>query len=636
LPFINGEIAEIEVGGQVRLVSSIYGGDDSGRIYIFDPETGESLCRYLPEGIPGAYMLRPGPDGLLYLGCGEGSLVSYDPRADKFEILVSGEMDGLTWGGCVTDSLVVWSANPGGACVYDWRNRKLLKTFERVDSAYPPAMYAHSVIECPDGKILLGLNFPNARLVLLDPETLEVESHTPSVLQGHTTTHWLAFIDAGHLVVECGNEFFVLQYPSFEMIGHMGPPEEAAASFYQPQRASCLLDGNTYSLFGAGGDLWRVEPTADQPNWQLVHKCFAGDSPAIMYALADRYVCALDTSGQFLRYDTLTDKVFDCRVDSTGLMRTHAMCLVPEIGRIFGGPYINQRFWEIDLATGKGRDLGQAAPGAGEICAMVWDLATDRLIMANYTTCHIIAFDPAAPVSWPENPRVLTKVGHEQMRPKSMVHDGRFIWLTSGAEYGRLGGALSRIDPTTGEVRVWRNIVPNQAPNSIMIDPGASRLCFATEVFADGDSKPATEHTAQLVSFDTDSLTIDRQQAVREGTRIARLLAILPSGDILGLEGNVEFAWHLKNGVLFIWNPNDGSVEYISDIVDDFGYVATGPDGKIYASVGENICTLTLEDSHVSFKPVIRTGDWEAKHLNFYNGKLYCVVHNELWEVPLE
>ena len=117
LPFVNTEIAEIEIDGRVHLVSSIYGGENGGQIYIFDPETGKNFCRRLPDGIGGAYMLRPASDGRLYLGCSEGSLIVYDPRADRFDVLVSGELDGLVWGGCVTDSLVVWSVSPGDACV---------------------------------------------------------------------------------------------------------------------------------------------------------------------------------------------------------------------------------------------------------------------------------------------------------------------------------------------------------------------------------------------------------------------------------------------------------------------------------------------------------------------------------------
>jgi hypothetical protein len=218
-----------------------------------------------------------------------------------------------------------------------------------------------------------------------------------------------------------------------------------------------------------------------------------------------------------------------------------------------------------------------------------------------------------------------------------MVHDGRFVWLTSSAEYGHLGGALSRIDPQTGEIRVWRNIVPNQTPNRLLINPAAKRAYFATEVYADGDSVPATERTAQLVAFDTEKLTIDRQQALRDGTRIARLLAMLPSGAILGLTGNVDFTWHLQTGTLFVWNPADGTIEYMNEVTERLIDVVVGPDGKIYASFGEHVCTLTIDGSDVSFEPIERMGDWSGhRFLQIHDGTLYFVVKNEIWVIPLK
>ncbi len=637
LPFGNAEIAEIEIDGRTRLVSSIYGGDNGGRIYIFDPDTGESIWRKLPEGIGGAYMLRTDPDGLLYLGCTEGTLVVYDPQADRFEVLVSGELDGIIWGGCVTDSLVVFSANPGDACVYDRRKRKLLKTFRPLDSSQSPSHYAHNVTECPDGKILLGLNVPQAKLVLLDPVTLEAQPHTPEALSGQSYTQWLAFLDAEHLAIVTGNGILILRYPSFELVRRIGPPGGVESGHHLQRHACCLIGGSIYSLFWPGGNLYRIDPADAGSQWQPVRERFVGDMPAILHALADRYACALDTSGRYLRFDTQADEILESQLDSTGPMDTEMMRVVPQAGRIFGSPYINQRFWEIDLATGEGRDLGKAAPGGGQINCIVWDDATEKILMASYTTCTVTVFDPAALASWDENPRILAKIGHEQMRPKAMVHDGRFVWVTSSAEYGNLGGALSRIDPCDGETRVWRNIVPNQTPNKLLINPAAKRLYFATEVYADGDSTPATERTAQLVAFDTEKLTIDRQQDLRDGTRVARLLAVLPSGAILGLEGKDEFTWHLRTGTLFTWNPADGKIEYLNEITENLFDVVVAPDGQIFASFGEHICTLKVDGSDVSFEPIERTSDWAGhKFLQIHDGTLYYVIKNEIWTIPLE
>ncbi|MDY7011732.1 MAG: hypothetical protein SVV80_13425 [Planctomycetota bacterium] len=637
LPFINGEIAEIQMDGQPRLVSSVRSADDDGRIYIFDPQTGESIYRRMPDGICGAYMLRTAADGCLYLGCGEGSLVVYDPRADRFEVPVSGEINGITWGGCVTDSLVVWSADMGETCVYNWRKRKLLKVFRPLDTGAPASRYAHNAIECPDGKILVGMNVPQAKLILIDPKTLEATHHTPEALVGKNYTHWLAFQDAGRLAVISDGELFVFRYPSFEIERRVSPLAGIESNGDTIKQTCCMLGGNIYSLIWPGGGLYRIETSAGRWIWEPVKEHLAGDDLAIIYALGDRYICAVTLFGRYLRYDTQTDEVLDCQLDSSGPTNTQTMCVVPQAGRIFGAPFINQRFWSIDLETGSGRDLGRASSGEGQVNCMVWDQATERLIMASYTTCTITAFDPAKPASWPDNPRILAKVGREQMRPKSMVHDGRFIWLTSSAEYGRLGGALSRLDPATGDIRVWRNIVPNQTPNGLLINPAEHKTYFATEVYADGDSKPATERTAQLVSFDTEKLTIDHQQKVRDGTRVVHLLAILPSGKILGLEGKGEFTWHLQTGTLFLWNPSNDSIEYLNEITEKLFNVVVGPDGKIYAFFGKNVCTLTLEGSQVLFEPIEKSIDWIGhKSLQISDGKLYYVIRNEVHTLPLQ
>ena len=83
LPFINAEVARAWFLGDIHLVSSVWGGSSGGRIYFWNPDTGSRGMRELPEGIPGAYMLRTAADGCLYLGCGNGDLIRYDPVADR-------------------------------------------------------------------------------------------------------------------------------------------------------------------------------------------------------------------------------------------------------------------------------------------------------------------------------------------------------------------------------------------------------------------------------------------------------------------------------------------------------------------------------------------------------------------------
>src|SRR5881394_3717697 len=80
LPFVNGEIAQINFKGQPHLVSAVWGGPDpGGSIYFWNTLTGSHEMRRLPNRIPGAYMVKRGPDDKLYLGCGNGDLLRYDP-----------------------------------------------------------------------------------------------------------------------------------------------------------------------------------------------------------------------------------------------------------------------------------------------------------------------------------------------------------------------------------------------------------------------------------------------------------------------------------------------------------------------------------------------------------------------------
>src|SRR5437764_4448268 len=142
LPFVNGQIAQVKFKDQPHLVSAVWAGEDPGaRIYFWNPLTGSHDSRKLPEKIPGAYMVATGSDGRLYLGCGNGDLVRYDPQKDQMQILVHGEMHSITWGGGLTDRYAVWSASPGDACIYDYRADKLLKKFSPIDTEEPHAHY---------------------------------------------------------------------------------------------------------------------------------------------------------------------------------------------------------------------------------------------------------------------------------------------------------------------------------------------------------------------------------------------------------------------------------------------------------------------------------------------------------------
>ncbi len=111
--------------------------------------------------------------------------------------------------------------------------------------------------------------------------------------------------------------------------------------------------------------------------------------------------------------------------------------------RILGTPYISQRFWEVNLKTGKGEDCGRVAPGVGEILQTC--RIRGKIYMAAYTGGELVEYDPARPARFPENPRVVA-TPPLSMRPVAMTHGASVIWYACNKHYGSLGSVLTRHD----------------------------------------------------------------------------------------------------------------------------------------------------------------------------------------------
>ena len=600
LPFVNTELTETRFQGRPHLVSSVVGGAEGGRLYFWDPDSGNRACRPLPRGIAAAYMLRPDAEGRLYLGCSNGDLLRYDPEGDRMVSLVSGELAGITWGGCVTDRYAVWTASPGHVGVYDWRREKLAKVFRPIDSERPEALYGHRVMETPERKVLLAMDVPQARLVTLDTADMTVTSRVPVVLAGSTGSSDAAFLDAATLVLSIGTDLHLLGYPGLEPRGQVAFPGSGTGA------RTAVVGGSLYACTHVDGSLFRLD--RDSLSWELLVPAWTGED-TILGVWRGRDVCAVTVTGIAHRYDPGTARRDRFDLEAAGPMSAHALCPAP--GLIVGAPFINQRFWTIDMSTGDGRDCGRAAPGGGQVNQIVWEPLTRRLLMSSYATSSVTAFDPSRPAAWPENPRVLASAQeHEQMRPMGLAHDGRHVWMATSPEYGHLGGALSRIDPLTGEIRVWRNLVVDQKVNALVLDPARGRLFFSTDISADCDSAPPTQTTGRLALFDTASLAVRSTQAIRPDAPLNRVHALLPSGEVLAQAGQE----------LFAWDPDGAGLRSLGAAPRGFREATRDSLGRIWAVADGGVGLLHAEEDRLRFDPVI--GE---------EGRLLRVVENTLY-----
>lgn len=620
LPFVNTVITETAFAGEPALVSSVWVGAGGGRIYFWNPDTGIKAERKLPEGIPGAYMLKQGPDGRLYLGCGNGDLVRYDPAADAFERLVEGELHAITWGGCVTDRLVVWAASPGEAAVYDWREDKLLKVFRPLDSMTPHALYGRIFVETPDGKILGILAIPESRFVLIDPDTLEAESFSPAALGPALHLYDLAFFTPEVFGLTAKGSLYLFRYPSLELEARIDLPQDA-------DRLRGQWSDKHKAFFGVGheGDhLYRWDLGAS--NFELLEQNWTGQIVGATGLWHDGGFCALTIGGTVLRFHPETGTTDRLDLDAWGTLPAHALCVSPEAGMICGAPFINQRFWTMDLESGEGQDQGQAAAGGGQINQVVWDPLTRRFMLSSYTTCSVVAYDPTRPSRWPENPCLLaTAEDHGQMRPTALVHDGAHLWMTSTSKYGTLGGALSRIDPRTGGIDVWRHIVPDQSMVALVADPARKRVYCSSNVHADCSSAPPTADTARLVAFDTETLSVVRSDAVEDGLTALAVLALLETGEVL-VSGN---------GALYAWNPESGGVRKLGKAPRRIrGAISWRPEHGVLIVGNGGLLRLDLKGDRFTLEALVN--EQHAAYPQIAAGKLWYASPTDICSFDLQ
>jgi len=186
--------------------------------------------------------------------------------------------------------------------------------------------------------------------------------------------------------------------------------------------------------------------------------------------------------------------------------------------RLMGTNFITQRFWEVNLKTGRGQDCGRAAPGGGQV-NLVWKIK-DRAYMAAYTGAQLMEYDWSKPARFPENPRVVAIPPHG-MRPVAGATDGRHIYYACSAPYGKLGGTLTKYDTLTGRSWHRHDIIPGLAITSIALNRAGRTLLCGTTIHGDQRSCKPKHEAAVIARISADDLALLETAKLPAGAEIA-------------------------------------------------------------------------------------------------------------------
>lgn len=125
-----------------------------------------------------------------------------------------------------------------------------------------------------------------------------------------------------------------------------------------------------------------------------------------------------------------------------------------------------------------------------------------RLLAALYPSGEIVEIDLRT-----DEVRSFGLLEHGQQRPWEMVFDAEsgLVLVASAASYGMLDGALTILDPETGEMDVRTDLIPGQSLLSVTVADGIAYVAGDTR---GGGSVDPVWPTAQVAAFDLATRTV--------------------------------------------------------------------------------------------------------------------------------
>jgi hypothetical protein len=562
--------------GREALAASCVSTLGDAAVFFLDEQGGADRLP-LPRQHICAYMLAPGPDGRLYVGAGNGDILRIDLAADRVDTLVTGELRSIVWGGVVAPNgrLIATAMHEAhaAAIVYDIHAERVIHRYEPFAEA---SCCGHHWHRRSDGRYLCVVSSPQPRIVIWDPDTLDTEVHTPGALAAEPFASTTALLpDDALLVVQHGSPGVVLSPESFEPQRQLGPSPGPKGLVGNP----VALDGRLYASDAIRGGVYRLD---DMGQWALVHEGLP-DDPLVMGTLDQHTVTGVSALGLWHHYDPEANTFESRPIENRGHMTLCAMYPGPD-KQVYAATFINNRFCRFDPSHRQFQDMGRVARHGGEVLAMTE--FNGRIYMASYVYATLNVYDPARPAAYPENPRPVAEFGHEQHRPRAIVADDRFLYVATGAIYGRLGGAVTVFDPDTEACEVYRHLVRNQNVTSLVLDAHEHTLYGGTN--ARPEAAEPTEAAGAFFSWDTHQRRKLYHEMPWPDAEQVTVLVITHQGHLLGADDQGRyFLWdtHIERFVRREPMPLTG---VLFDAVP-------GSNGRVYAAGSDGLWRWDLE-----------------------------------------
>lgn len=513
------------------------------------------LDQRLPRGSSSGRTMEVSPvDGTVYFGATDtGDLYRYRPGAAGVEYLGATLPGQRLWELAVGTDGTVWGGTYPGGRLFSYTPSATPSAppssgrLRDYGQAVPGEQYIEAITQAGDD-VYVGTE-PNAKLARLNLATGRfTQVPTPT---GHAAGNIDELnVRRGLLFVTSGGTIYVRDLATDSWADTIKGADGRGVSPVDPATGHTLyLHTKAGKIVQYDLDTKDVTATAWAPNalpesWGFVDLADPA-APGLSVAFT------AFNHGRIFAYNFGTRRSYSIEPAVTGSADQLVSVAAGPDGDIYAGAYLtppgmarwDPRGGAFELLTGSGQ-----VEGFGSV--------RGDLVFGRYPQGALYRYDLARPWKMGTNPGEPATIGNEQNRPQRFVSLGTRVAVTSVPVAGRHGGAITLWNPETGATDVYRDVVANQTPVSLV---RRGRLLYGGTSINGGYGIDPVTPAGRLFAWDPGTHQTGYETVPVPGAGSVSGLVVDETGLI----------WGIADSVLFAFDPDRRQVVRRTRLFDD-------------------------------------------------------------------
>lgn len=492
---------------------------------VVDLRTNENVLQTrVPYGNSSQRTLGQSPvDGTIYFATSDIShLYRYVPGAAEVEYLGPAPEGQRVWSVAVGQDDTVWFGTYPGGRLYSLDP----ETGDITDHGQAAAGEQYIEAIAPAGDTVYVGTQSNAKLLEFDRATGEFSEI--AMPDGHAATNVTAidlrqnllFVSSdGMHVLDLGTGQWIDSFPGASARVSPVGPDDPTGVYLRLDGEITRYDLETGELTGTG---WA--PNATPEAWAWIDRDGTGPWLALTYW----------NEGRTYGYNLATKKGSYQVPDLFGAGAQIISLGTGPDGNVYTGAYLSPPGMGRYNPDEEGFDL---LPGTSQVEG--FGTYGDQLVFGRYPQGALYHYDTTKPWENGTNPDDMLPIGDEQSRPQAFVDISDTIpgtvAVASVPTGGRHGGAITLWQPDEGTHEVYRHVIENQTPVSLVEHDGI--LLGGTSIQGGYGIDPVTEE-ARLFAWDPETAETLWDLSPVPGEPTVSGLTLDADGDLWGIAGN--------------------------------------------------------------------------------------------------